>query len=145
MNVSHSRRNFTSTHSNQSAKPLGSEYDGDLDQLLHRWGKWLRAGESGLSTVGRCGGGLRDEEYRDVVAEMLDQLIAGLPKQQKWAIMAIWCHQASETSTADLWGMPRARFKAILCRATGWLCGSLSHRIDAAPTVENVMRWEKRQ
>ena len=86
-----------------------------------------------------------DQEYRDVVAEMIDQLVAQLPRTQKFAVMAIWSHQRSETATADEWHIPRHKFKAIICRATGWLCGSLASRIDAEPTLDNVMRWERRQ
>ena len=120
------------------------EYDADMDQLLQTWGRWHRAGTSGLSSVGH-GGGMVEKEYRDPIAEMLDQLIAQLPRIQKFAVIAIWSHQASETATADEWHMPRHKFKAVLCRATGWLCGSLASRIDAEPTVDNVMRWERRQ
>ncbi len=129
----------------QSVAPSASEYDSDIDALLRRWGRWLRAGESGLSSIGRGGGDIRDEEYRDVVAEMLDQVIAQLPRQQKRAIMVIWMQGKSETLAAGEWNMPRGRFKTILSNGIGWLCGSLASRIDAAPTLENVERWEKRQ
>ena len=88
---------------------------------------------------------MMDQEYRDTVAEMLDQLIAQLPRRQKQAVIAIWSRKDSETITADGWHIPRHQFKAILCRAVGWLCGSLAFRIDADPTVDNVMRWERRQ
>lgn len=122
------------------------EYDADMDVLLQRWGRWQRAGTSGLSSVGHGGSdGLGEKEYRDLVAEMLDQLIAQLPRPQKFAVMGIWNHRKSETAIADEWHMPRTKFKAVLCRATGWLCGSLASRIDAEPTLENVMRWERRQ
>ena len=80
-----------------------------------------------------------------MVAEMLDQVIAQLPRQQKRAIMVIWMEGKSETLAAGEWNMPRGRFKTILSNGIGWLCGSLASRIDAVPTVENVERWEKRQ
>jgi len=88
---------------------------------------------------------LIDEEYRDVVAEMIDQVIAQLSRRQKWAIMAIWLYRQSETATADEWNMSRERFKGILCTAITWFCGGLASRIDAEPSVENVDRWERRQ
>lgn len=119
-------------------------YSSDIDALLTRWGQWLRAGSSGLSGVGSMAT-IRDHEYRDLVAEMLDQLVAQLPRQQKRAVIAIWYVEKSERQAADEWNMPRGRFKSILSNATGWLCGSLASRIDAAPTVQNVMSWEKRQ
>jgi len=128
-----------------SEKHSVCEYDADMDVLLQRWGRWMRAGTSGLASVGRGGDGMVDQEYRDVVAEMIDQLVAQLPRTQKFAVMAIWSHQRSETATADEWHIPRHKFKAIICRATGWLCGSLASRIDAEPTLDNVMRWERRQ
>lgn len=88
---------------------------------------------------------MAEKAYRDAVAEMLDQLIAQLPRIQKFAVIAIWSRQDSETATADEWNMPRSKFKTILCRAIGWLCGSLASRIDAEPSVRNVETWERRQ
>jgi len=86
-----------------------------------------------------------DEEYSDVVAEMLDQLIAQLPSQQRRAVIAIWYAGKSERQAADEWNMKRGRFKTVLSMAIGWLCGSLASRINAEPTLENVEHWEKRQ
>ena len=115
----------------------------DLDVLLTRWARWLNAGNSCLSSIGH-GGGLTDEAYRDPVAEMLDQLIAQLPRCQKRAIMDIWFREKSETQAAGERNMPRGRFKTILSNALGWLCGSLASRIDAAVSLDNVERWAKR-
>lgn len=128
----------------KESKHSDSEYDRDMDMLLERWGRWARAGTSGLSSVGR-GGTILDQAYRDIVAEMIDQLVAQLPRSQKYAVIYRWEKQRSETLIADGWHMPRHRFKRILIMATGWLCSSLASRIDAAPTLENVARWERRQ
>ena len=146
MNVSLSVKSSTRIATKQSEQHSGSGgYDNDIDVLLRRWGRWLRAGESGLSSIGHGGGGIRDEQYRDVVAEMLDQVIAQMPRQQRRAIMAIWLYRKSETAAAEDWRMPRGRFKTVLSNGIGWLCGILVSRIDDAPTLENVDRWEKRQ
>ncbi len=123
-----------------SAEP--SEIESDLDILLQRWACWLRAGNSGLSSIGH-GGGLTDETYTDPVAEMLDQLIARLPRSQKRAIMDIWYREKSETQAAGERNMPRGRFKTMLSNALGWLCGSLASRIDAPVSLDNVERWAK--
>ncbi len=120
-----------------------SEIESDLDVLLQRWSRWLRAGNSGLSSIGH-GGDMTDEAYTDPVAEMLDQLIAQLPRSQKRAIMDVWYRKKSETQAAGERNMPRGRFKTILSNALGWLCGSLASRIDAAVSLDNVERWTRR-
>lgn len=116
--------------------------DSDIDLLLRRWARWLRAGKSGLSSIGH-GSHIIDEAYSDPVAEMLDQLIAQLPKQLKNAIMDYWYRRKSETICAEERHMPRGRFKTVLSNAVGWLCGSLASRIKTVPTLDNVDRWEK--
>jgi hypothetical protein len=119
-----------------------SVIESDLDVLLKRWARWLRAGSSGLANIGN-GGANTDAAYSDQVAEMLDQLIAQLPKSLKHAIMDIWYRQKSETVAAAERKMSRARFKATLNNAIGWLCGSLASRINAPVSVDNVERWAK--
>lgn len=111
----------------------------NIDALLRRWARWLRAGQTGYGGIGH--GGLKETAYSDAVAEMIDPMIAKLPTELKFAVIDIWYYEKSETAAAEERRMPRGRFKTVLGNATGWLCGAIATRIKATPTIDNCERW----
>lgn len=125
---------------------LENDIDSEIDALLNRWATWLRAGGGmGGVVIGLYDerGDAEHEEYRDLVAELVDQHIARLPPLLKGVVITLWYLNKPERQAADDYRIPRVRLRSVREKAIGWLFCSLQSVIDKPLTVDNLDRWTR--
>ena len=125
------------------------EGDKDLQAILRRWVRWLRAGGSALSAslaaayeerVGR-----EQDGYRDPVAEFVDLRIAKLTRFHRRLIVRTWYgEEAQEAMGKDL-GLSRHGVRVHLIRAEAELSGAIRAITGQAPTERDLEAWVSRQ
>ena len=127
-----------------SVTHLPNAIDSEMVALLERWALWLRAGDGFGSSVT---GGYEErhdqahEQYRDLVAEIMDKQIARLPEYHKRILIAIWYGGKSVRQMAKDNRIPRGAMEVIHGKALGWLGASLHNLTGLVPSVDNLERW----
>lgn len=119
--------------------------DRDLRELLERWARWLSAGSSGLSSPLAAAYDERtdqtQEDYRDEVAEYLDQRIAALSSPQKRVVLELYYRGRSLREAARVIGWSVRVIELQNLAAVSFLAGGIRAETGHPATVENLERW----